>query len=71
VRIYIEGEMLVLEIIDDGQGFDLEATKHRGGMGLASIQERAREMGGISTLQSAPGQGTTVKVSVPAPVDAT
>jgi signal transduction histidine kinase len=65
VRICVEGEMLVLEIVDNGQGFDLEHAKDRGGMGLASMQERARGMGGISTIQSARGQGTTVKVSVP------
>jgi signal transduction histidine kinase len=68
VRICVECEMLVLEIIDDGQGFDLEAAKHKGGMGLASMQERARQMGGLLTIQSAPGQGATVKVSVPVPL---
>lgn len=67
VRICVEGKMLVLEIADDGQGFDLEAAKHKGGMGLVIMRERAREMGGTLTIQSAPGQGTVVKVSVPVP----
>lgn len=67
VRMYVEGEMLVLEVVDDGQGFDLDAAKHRGGMGLASMGERAREMRGTLTIRSAPGQGTTVKVIVPVP----
>ena len=67
VRICVECETLVLEIADDGQGFDLEAAKHRGGIGLVSMRERAREMGGTLTIQTAPGQGTMVKVSVPVP----
>jgi signal transduction histidine kinase len=68
VRIYVEGKLLVLEITDDGQGFNLAATKHRGGMGLASMEERARQMGGTLTIESAPSQGTTVTVRVPAPL---
>lgn len=68
VRICIVGERLVLEIADDGQGFDLEAAKNKGGMGLASMAERAREMGGTLTIESAPGRGTVVRVSVPVPL---
>jgi signal transduction histidine kinase len=65
VRIWLDDESLVLEIADDGQGFSPDAAKQRGGLGLASMQERAREMGGVLTIQSAPGQGTKVRVSVP------
>lgn len=65
VRICVEGETLVLEIADDGQGFDPEAGSNRGGMGLTTMRERARQMGGTLTIESAPGQGTTVRVSVP------
>jgi signal transduction histidine kinase len=67
VRICIKHGMLVLEIADDGQGFDLEATKHKGGMGLVSMAERARQMGGALTIESARGQGTTVRVRLPLP----
>jgi signal transduction histidine kinase/HAMP domain-containing protein len=67
VRICAERDTLVLEISDDGQGFDLETVKHRGGMGLTSMGERVKEMGGILTIQSAPSQGTTVRVRVPIP----
>jgi signal transduction histidine kinase len=68
VRICVEGERLVLEIMDDGQGFDLDVVRHRGGMGLVSMRERAKEMGGTFTIESAPGQGTMVTVRVPVPV---
>ncbi len=67
VRICVEDGMLVLEITDDGQGFDLEAARHKGGMGLVSMGERARQMGGTLTIESVPGRGATVTVRVPAP----
>jgi signal transduction histidine kinase len=67
VRICVEDGILVLEIADDGQGFDLEAAGHRGGMGLTSMAERARQMGGTLAIEPAPGQGTTVTVRVPLP----
>jgi signal transduction histidine kinase len=65
VRVCVEDGMLVLEIADDGQGFDPEMARHRGGMGLASMEERVRAMGGTLTIRSAHGEGTTVRVSVP------
>ena len=68
VRIYLESEMLVLQISDDGQGFEVQAVQHRGGLGLNSMRERAREMGGNLTIRSAQGQGTTVTVRVPLPL---
>lgn len=65
VRICVEDGLLVLEIADDGQGFDLEAARHKGGMGLVSMAERARQMGGTLSIDSVPGEGTTVTVRVP------
>ncbi len=65
VRICVEDGRLVLEIADDGQGFDLGAARNKGGMGLASMEERARAMGGTLIIESAPGRGTRVRVSVP------
>ncbi|MCC7355475.1 MAG: PAS domain S-box protein [Anaerolineae bacterium] len=56
-----------LEITDNGRGFltgDMGAVSgiH---LGLAGMQERAQLLGGTYTVQSTPGQGTTVSVSVP------
>jgi signal transduction histidine kinase len=65
VHIWLDDGNLVLEIADDGQGFSPDAARERGGLGLASMHERAREMDGVLTIQSAPGQGTKVRVSVP------
>ncbi len=61
VRINIAANALLLEIIDDGQGFDLESQQHRGGMGLANMCERAAQLGGVLKIDSNPGQGTRVQ----------
>jgi signal transduction histidine kinase len=54
---------VLLEISDDGQGFD-PAARHSGHFGLESMRSRANEIGGILTITSAPGAGTVVRVEV-------
>jgi tetratricopeptide (TPR) repeat protein len=54
-----------LTVADDGAGFDPEAARRAGGLGLASVEERARLLGGRCRIASAPGAGTTIEVSVP------
>lgn len=54
---------LRLEIHDDGKGFDPATTS--GGMGLTSMRERARTIGGHLTITSAPGKGTHITLRVP------
>lgn len=49
-------------IKDNGRGFDVETQK--AGVGLHSMRERAEALGGTFTLESAPGQGTTVRVEI-------
>ena len=60
----VESDDLVVEISDDGQGFDLEAAP---GVGLSSMQERAAIVGGRLEVESELGQGTSVRLRVPAP----
>jgi len=67
VRICVEDNATVLEVVDDGRGFDPEAIDQRGGMGLLNMGERARQVGGNFTIHSTLGKGTIVKVSVPLP----
>jgi signal transduction histidine kinase len=56
-----------LTIADDGIGFDLEAARRqRSGLGLVTIEERARVAGGYVQLVTQPGNGTTVRARVPA-----
>ena len=57
----------VLEVIDDGAGFDVaEAERRRPGMGLFTMRERVALAGGQFDIQSSPGDGTRVIASVPA-----
>ena len=73
VAVARSGEYIELTVSDDGRGFDLESVRRNGsGLGLVSIEERAHVAGGDVHIVSAPGQGTTVFVRVPAgaPVEA-
>jgi signal transduction histidine kinase len=53
----------VLEIDDDGQGFDVDLTTW--GMGLQNLRERVVSLGGTFDVQSTPGEGTTVRATFP------
>jgi signal transduction histidine kinase len=59
------GPTVRLEIVDDGSGFDPAMAGRGGGVGLHGMRERAALVGAHLTLQSAPGQGTVVRVEVP------
>jgi len=65
VAVTVEDGKIVVTIEDDGAGFDAASLDGRGGMGLSGIAERARILGGRSTIRSSPGQGTTVTVHLP------
>jgi signal transduction histidine kinase len=61
-----EGDSVVLAVKDDGAGFDCEEIRRRGdGLGLVSMEERARLVGGELVVETAAGQGTTVRARVP------
>jgi signal transduction histidine kinase len=53
---------VVLDIRDDGDGFD--PTQTSAGFGLTSMRERAEAIGGLFILNTAPGQGTTIRVDL-------
>ena len=59
---------LTLTIVDDGVGFDINATRRKG-LGLISMQERLEAVGGSFEIHSRPGAGTRLKAAVPVPVD--
>jgi signal transduction histidine kinase len=58
-------EAVVLEIADDGLGFDPSTAVEGGGLGMEGMIERAAAMGGELVLDSEPGGGTSVRVEVP------
>ena len=61
MRVDARPEDIVLEIRDDGQGFD-PAADHPGHFGLESMRSRSAQIGGRLTIESAPGQGAAVAV---------
>lgn len=63
--------LITLDIVDDGTGFDPAAASVRGGVpgpeggfGLMSMRSRAAELGGTLTVESEPGHGTAVAVTI-------
>jgi signal transduction histidine kinase len=61
----------VLEVADDGRGFDTSAASPpTGGVGLRLMRERVAELGGELAVDSRPGSGTTVRLLLHAPVEA-
>jgi NarL family two-component system sensor histidine kinase LiaS len=54
-----------LRVADDGRGFDPASGHTRGGLGLRLLEERAAGLGGTLGLDSGPGRGTVVVVTVP------
>jgi two-component system NarL family sensor kinase len=68
VAITRSGDLVTIRVADDGQGFDPEAVPAER-FGLEGIRQRSRLFGGTCRIQSAPGQGTTVEVELPVPVE--
>ncbi len=57
-------DVVTLDVADDGCGFD-PAQAANGGLGLRGMRERAEGLGGTLVIESAPGEGTTVALSLP------
>lgn len=64
VLVQQRDDQIIAIIEDDGRGFSPEKVSHRR-LGLAGMQERAELLGGQLTVESAPGQGTTIFVRLP------
>ena len=58
---------VVLSVRDNGAGFDPSRTRERASLGLASMRERVRLLGGRLQLESGPGNGTLLSAWVPLP----
>jgi signal transduction histidine kinase len=64
-----EKGIALLEIEDDGVGFDVEAVNksydQRGSLGMINLRERTELVNGLLTIDSAPGRGTRIQVYIP------
>jgi signal transduction histidine kinase len=67
VRIFAQDDATVLEVADNGKGFNVRAIEKAGGMGMSNMRERARKIDGVLTVRSNLGKGTIIKVIVSRP----
>lgn len=65
VRLAERDGRLNLEVRDNGIGFD-PSGEFPGHLGLRSMRERTNQLGGALTIQSAPGEGTSIRADLPA-----
>lgn len=63
--LQLKGDVLLLVVADDGAGMDLSAGRAKKTLGLLGIKERTFLLGGKFDLQSQPGKGTVVTISIP------
>lgn len=67
VRVARTATAVVLEVKDNGAGFSPEAPRKAGSLGLMGLRERARLLQGTVDIDTAPGRGTHIRVSIPVP----
>jgi signal transduction histidine kinase len=65
LTLHRQGDALVLEVVDDGVGFDPGAARGDDRFGLRGTASLVREHGGTMEVDSTPGSGTMVRVEVP------
>ena len=65
VTLWNSSDRLLLEVRDDGRGFDQTHTRMTLGHGLANINTRAKNASGDVEISSEPGEGTTILAWVP------
>jgi len=74
VRLTRNGDLIHLEIEDDGVGFDVSSIQsnyeQRDSLGMVNLHERAEIVNGILKIDSSPGGGTRILVTVPGTIEA-
>jgi len=65
VRLATTAHKLTLSVNDSGIGFDMERLEGNGGLGLVGMSDRVAAVNGRLVVESAAGEGTTIKVEIP------
>lgn len=65
VRIERTSVAVVLEVTDNGSGFSMDAPRKTSSLGLMGLRERARLLHGTMEIDTAPGRGTRIRVTIP------
>ena len=59
LNVELSGRRLVMQLVDDGKGFDTDQAQD--GNGLGNMKERAARIGGVLGIESTPGDGTSIE----------
>lgn len=69
ITVTYETDEVRVDVVDNGQGFEPATVESApaglGHIGLSAMRRRAQELGGDVVIESAPGEGTAVSVSMP------
>jgi signal transduction histidine kinase len=69
IRLAVQDDLFLAEVIDNGRGFDVDAVEERyeklGSMGLLNLKEQAERLGGTLKIESVLGRGTRISLLVP------
>jgi signal transduction histidine kinase len=65
VNLHGEADKISLRVTDAGAGFEVGVEKKDAGIGLVSMRERVRLVGGLLSIRSAPMAGTEILAQVP------
>jgi len=65
IDLWTTAERVLLEVSDDGQGFEIDKTNKTVGHGLANMLTRVQNVGGDVDITSEPGEGTSILAWVP------
>ena len=65
VVLRMERDRLWVTVRDEGYGFDLSGLRRNEGIGVRSMEERTRALGGDFEIRSKPGKGTTLRAWAP------
>ncbi|MEI7057536.1 sensor histidine kinase [Nocardioides sp. CCNWLW239] len=66
VTLTFDEAEVILDVRDDGSGFDPTAPRRSGSFGLGVMRDRAERLAGVFTLEASPGTGTAVSARIPA-----
>jgi len=69
VKLTRNGDLVILQVEDDGMGFNVEEVRQdydqRGSLGMVNLQERTDLINGLLEIESQPGAGTCIRVTIP------
>jgi signal transduction histidine kinase len=65
VDLQIRSHWVILDICDNGVGFELDYLHRSGGLGIHNMKQRAQRLGGHLDIASSPGAGTRIKAEIP------